>query len=224
MMTLFWRRVPVAWGAFVVCALCAGGGLWGEQFGNYTYSTRAGAYSAIRLAETPLFQVSSDGDRLNVRDVPNGEVLYRVSHGDRVYALAVTLETVNLDNIRDRWVKVRPLDGGASGWVFGGYLRALQGGAKYPGVSGAVSAGGYTAIHLPEEPLCRVFSDGDKLNVRDVPSGGVLYQVSHGDRVYALEVTQETVWIDGIKDHWVKIQPARGGISGWVFGGYLRTE
>ncbi|MDR1787232.1 MAG: leucine-rich repeat protein [Treponema sp.] len=97
--------------------------------------TKVGNYTALRLVsqDAVAFTVDSGGNNLDIRDIPNGNVVFQVSHNDTVYGSEVTQEKDTFENKTDRWVKVSTSDG-RSGWVFGGFLSAVNPGARYPGV------------------------------------------------------------------------------------------
>jgi hypothetical protein len=87
----------------------------------------------IKIADGGVYNIA----KLNVRDKPglvDSKILFQLEYNDsgpenHLETLAITNEKDTIDNITDRWVKIKD-EAGRIGWVFGGYV-SEQKGSKY---------------------------------------------------------------------------------------------
>lgn len=117
---------------------------------------------------------------------------------------------------------------GKTGWIC--YYRNSTGNL-YDGIRGmytdVIQSGGKTwNIRSLNQSIC-VY---ENLNVRDAPglAGKKVFLIEmdedHYFRSFTIsEITAETETIDGLTDHWVKIE-YQPGKFGWIFGGYTGVE
>ena len=80
------------------------------------------------------------GDVVNVRQSPNpgGAIVAAAREGDKLTILSWEPEAVTVGTLTDRWARVR-LAGGATGYVFGGFLFELE---DFAGLWASVEFGG----------------------------------------------------------------------------------
>ena len=118
------------------------------------------------------------------------------------------------------WVKIKN-DKGNIGWIeTDGYYNQYDDG-KWSILEEKEIDGKIMTVRKLEQYL----DSTARLNVRDEPSlsSNILFQLESQTSVNTLAIIEETVTIDSIKDHWVKIENAEGKI-GWIFGGYTDIQ
>lgn len=123
------------------------------------------------------------------------------------------------------WLKISTEDG-IDGWI---YYSSFD---PYGDGSWTISQIINTADYIWTIRKYRsLFIVSEKLNVRNTPGiygSTVIYQLlaNEDDKealIYSSEMTEETELIDGLNDHWIKIEYGKGK-EGWIFAGYAYCE
>ena len=133
-------------------------------------------------------------------------IIGRINPGEEVNVLQYGSNTVYIDGMASKWVKVS--HNGTTGWVFGGYLKKKE--VADADVKPTELKNGMSLYVKP-----------DMLRVRDEPSdeGCVIMSIKHKEKVEITEVFDEEHTIGKMRSKWVKIEYS--DMEGWVFGGFL---
>jgi len=169
-------------------------------------------------------------ERLIVYNDPslrNNIELFRLKIDDYINILEIIREKNIINKEYKIWIKIST-DQGNIGWLrMGGYSNEVGDTDPYENnrwtIIERIEINDINwTVRRQEFYLFTLYT----LNVRNIPGiyeSVVLYKMLPYQWVRGFAVTEETDTIDGLTNHWVRVQDIRGRV-GWIFAGYLSTE